>query len=285
MLQENRVKRVMAEGKLALAGYVTFADPSLLEIMGIAGLDAAFIDMEHSNYDLRLVSEMVRACDLAGITSVVRPPENDWGVILRLLDMGAQGIYIPHVNGVEGARQAIDAVRYPPMGHRGAAGGSRAAGYGSVPWQQHMARSNREIFLAVMIEDQKAIDELNDIAALGWFGCGFRRPHRPLRHPRRHRSPGPQAESLRRRLGNPCPSRWQGQVGLSRRSSCLPHQRTRSGANGRGLQQHGPHAHVSCPQRPAPRRGQNPRLPEPGSNRLGSPCPNYPMSKPPAATS
>ena len=52
------------------------------------------------------------------------------------------------------------------MGHRGAAGGSRAAGYGSVPWQEHMARSNREIFLAVMIEDQKAIDELDDIAAL-----------------------------------------------------------------------------------------------------------------------
>ena len=166
MLKENRVKRVMAEGKLALAGYVTFSDANLVELMGIAGLDAAFIDMEHSSYDLSLVSEMVRACDLAGITSVVRPPENDWGVILRLLDMGAQGIYIPHVNGVEGARQAIDAVRYPPLGHRGAAGGSRAAGYGSVPWQEHMARSNREIFLAVMVEDQKAIDELDEIAAL-----------------------------------------------------------------------------------------------------------------------
>ena len=157
MIKENRVKRTMAEGKLALAGYVTFADPNLIEIMGIAGLDAAFIDMEHSNYDLRMVSEMIRACDLAGITSVVRPPENDWGVILRLLDMGAQGIYIPHVNGV---------VRYPPLGHRGAAGGSRAAGYGSVPWQEHMARSNEEIFLAVMVEDQKAIDELDEIAAL-----------------------------------------------------------------------------------------------------------------------
>ena len=40
MLKENRVKRVMAEGKLALAGYVTFSDANLVEIMGIAGLDA-----------------------------------------------------------------------------------------------------------------------------------------------------------------------------------------------------------------------------------------------------
>ena len=261
MLQENRVKRVMAEGKLALAGYVTFADPSLLEIMGIASLDAAFIDMEHSNYDLRLVSEMVRACDLAGITSVVRPPENDWGVILRLLDMGAQGIYIPHVNGVEGARQAIDAVRYPPMGHRGAAGGSRAAGYGSVPWQEHMARSNREIFLAVMIEDQKAIDELDDIAALDGLDAVSVGPTDLSATLGVTDSQRPQAESLRRSLGSPCPPRWQGQTGLSRRSSRLPHQRTRSGPNGRGLQQHGPHAHLSSPQRPATRRGQNPRLP------------------------
>ena len=166
MIKQNRVKRVMAEGRLALAGYVTFADPNLVEIMGLAGLDAAFIDMEHTSYDMRLVSEMVRAADLAGITSVVRVPENNPGLILRILDMGAQGIYIPHVDGVEGARLAIDAVRYPPLGHRGAAGGSRAAGFGSVPWQQHMARSNQEILLAVMVEDQKAIDELDQIASL-----------------------------------------------------------------------------------------------------------------------
>ena len=221
MLKENRVKRVMAEGKLALAGYVTFSDANLVEIMGIAGLDAAFIDMEHSSYDLSLVSEMVRACDLAGITSVVRPPENDWGVILRLLDMGAQGIYIPHVNGVEGARQAIDAVRYPPLGHRGAAGGSRAAGYGSVPWQEHMARSNQEIFLAVMVEDQKAIDELDEMRSPRRLGCRLGGTHRPLSHPRSHRPSRPQAAVSRGRLGNPHTPRRQGQARLPRRPSRL----------------------------------------------------------------
>ena len=166
MIKENRVKRVMREGGLALAGYVTFADPNLIEIIGLAGLDAAFIDMEHTGYDFRLVGEMIRASDLAGVTSVVRVPENNAKLILRVLDMGAQGIYIPHVDGVEGARQAVDAVRYPPMGHRGAAGGSRAAGFGSVPWQEHVQRSNDEVLLAVMVEDQKAIDELDEIAAL-----------------------------------------------------------------------------------------------------------------------
>ena len=137
-----------------------------MEIIGLAGLDAAFIDMEHTSYDLRLVGEMIRAADLAGVTSVVRVPENNAKTILRVLEMGAQGIYIPHVEGVDGARQAVDAVRYPPLGHRGAAGSTRAADFGSVPWQEHMARSNDQVLLAVMVEDQKAIDELDEIAAL-----------------------------------------------------------------------------------------------------------------------
>ena len=166
MIKENRVKRVMREGGLALAGYASFADPNIVEIIGLAGLDAAFIDMEHSGYDFRLVGEMIRAADVVGVTSIVRVPENNEKLILRVLDMGAHGIYIPHIDGIEGARRAVDAVRYPPVGHRGGAGSTRSAGFGSVAWQDHVALSNKEVLLAVMVEDQKAIDELDEIAAL-----------------------------------------------------------------------------------------------------------------------
>ena len=92
----------------------------------MAGYDAAFIDMEHTDFDLRLVGEMIRAADLAGVTSIVRVPDNDEKLILRLLDAGAEGIIVPHVDGLDGARKAVDAVRYAPMGHRGGAAGTRA---------------------------------------------------------------------------------------------------------------------------------------------------------------
>ena len=62
-MRENRVKKVMRQGKLALGTYVTFADPQVVEIIGIAGFDAAFIDMEHTNFELSLVGEMIRAGD------------------------------------------------------------------------------------------------------------------------------------------------------------------------------------------------------------------------------
>ena len=165
-MRENRVKRVMREGGLAIVSHVGFADPAVVEIIALAGFDGAFIDMEHTGFDFQLVGEMVRVADLTGITSVVRVPDNDPKLILRILDMGAQGIQVPHVAGLEGAKQAVDAVRYPPLGERGAAGSTRAAGYGSVPWQEHMRTSNDEILLIAMTEDLKGINEIEAIAGL-----------------------------------------------------------------------------------------------------------------------
>jgi 2-keto-3-deoxy-L-rhamnonate aldolase RhmA len=171
-MRENRVKKVMREGKLALGTYVTFADPQVVEIIGLAGFDAAFIDMEHTTFDLDLITEMVRAADLAGVTSVARVPDNDEKLILRLLDAGAEGIIIPHVDGLEGAKRAVEAVRYAPLGHRGGAGGTRATRFGTVSWEDHVKQSNEQVLLSVMTEDERGIRDIEKIAALegvAWY--------------------------------------------------------------------------------------------------------------------
>src|ERR671922_1612339 len=157
IMRENRVKRVMREGGLAIVSHIGFADPAIVEIIALAGFDGAFIDMEHTGFDLQLVGEMIRVAELTGITPIVRVPENNAKFILRVLDMGAQGIQVPHIEGLEGAKRAVAAVRYPPLGQRGAAGTSRAAGYGSTPWREHVQTSNEEILLTVMTEDLQGI--------------------------------------------------------------------------------------------------------------------------------
>jgi 4-hydroxy-2-oxoheptanedioate aldolase len=45
------------------------------------------------------------------------------------------------------------------------AGASRASDFGKVPLREHMERSNREITLAVMIEDLPAVAEIDAIAS------------------------------------------------------------------------------------------------------------------------
>jgi 4-hydroxy-2-oxoheptanedioate aldolase len=165
-MRENRVKAKMKQGRLALGTYIGIADPAVAETVGLAGFDAAFIDMEHTSFDLGVVEGMIRACDLSAITSFVRVPDNNPKTILRVLDAGAQGIQIPHIADVNDAMAAVKAVRYAPLGERGMAGSTRAARYGAVPLREHMATSNAEILLSLMVEDKSALNQLAEIAAI-----------------------------------------------------------------------------------------------------------------------
>jgi 4-hydroxy-2-oxoheptanedioate aldolase len=165
-MRPNRVKKILREGGLALGTYTGgIADPQIVEIIGHAGFDAAFIDMEHTSFDLRDIQLMVMAAERVGITPIVRTPGFDPAFILRLLDMGVQGIQVPHISNARAAREAVQAVRYAPVGDRGMAGASRASDFGKIPLKEHMEQSNREITLAVMIEDLPALDDIDAIAA------------------------------------------------------------------------------------------------------------------------
>ena len=135
----------------------------------------------------------------------MRTPGFDPAFILRLLDMGVQGIQVPHVGNAATARSAVKAVRYPPFGDRGMAAGSRAAEFGKIPLIEHMAQSNREVVLACMIEDMAAVDRIDEIAAVEGVDqlavgpvalTGCQRPARPPQT-RRGDQPGPRGRRER----------------------------------------------------------------------------------------
>jgi 2-keto-3-deoxy-L-rhamnonate aldolase RhmA len=146
-MRTNRVKKILREGGLALGTYTGgIADPQIVEIIGHAGFDAAFIDMEHTSFDLRDVQLMVMAAERVGITPIV--------------------LQLPHISNAHAAREAMKAVRYPPLGARGMAGASRASDYGKIALKDHLEQSNREITLAVMIEDLPAVEDIEAIASI-----------------------------------------------------------------------------------------------------------------------
>lgn len=161
---KNRVKRCFSEGKLAINSYFYLRDPAVVEIIGLAGFDSVTIDLESSTFDLFDVRTMILAAELAGVTPIVRIPAGDWPVALRVLDAGAQGIQVPHVQTDLTAKEAVDAVRYKPLGNRGAMRNSRAARFGSRSWDEHVRQSNEEILLSLMIEDGEGLENLERIA-------------------------------------------------------------------------------------------------------------------------
>ena len=165
-MRENRILAKIRQDKLAIGTHVGLADPALVEMIGLAGFDGAFIDTEHTAFDFKLVEEMARAADLVGITAIVRPSDNNPKTILRYLDMGVQAIYVPHIKNREDAIAAVKAARYTPLGERGVPGATRASRYGTVPMAEHQATSNSEVLVAVMVEDEEALNDIEGIASV-----------------------------------------------------------------------------------------------------------------------
>ena len=83
------------------------ASPYVVECLGRAGFDYVVIDNEHSPIEAETSAEMIRAAELTGLTPFVRVREISRPAVLKLLDVGAQGLVVPNVNTPEEVRALI----------------------------------------------------------------------------------------------------------------------------------------------------------------------------------
>jgi len=151
--------KIMA-GQPAFGVSVTFPAPEIVEMIGDAGYDWIMIDAEHGSHSPEDVYAMVMACELYGITPIVRPQVNQADAILRYMDRGAMGVQVPHVNTREQAEQAVRAVKYYPDGERGLGGGRKTYGMST---SEFIEASNRETLVCVQIEHMEGIANLDEI--------------------------------------------------------------------------------------------------------------------------
>src|SRR5438552_2505197 len=133
-VRPNRVKQRLAAGQVAtiLAGT---NDPDMIDQLGPLGADGIWLEGEHGGVDYADLGNLTRACDLWGMTSVVRVMDNDYATIYRTLDPGAQSIVVPHVNSRAGGTllSSANVQRYPRMG-------VRAVMTSFFPWMQAGAK-------------------------------------------------------------------------------------------------------------------------------------------------
>ena len=125
-MKPNLMKRKLLSGQPAFGVSVMFPSPHIVDIVGRLGFDWVLIDCEHGSISLESVELMVMAAEAAGVTPIARPPVNSFESIGQLMDRGAMGVQVPHVNTAEDARKAVEAVRYHPLGR--ARTGGRCAG-------------------------------------------------------------------------------------------------------------------------------------------------------------
>lgn len=165
----------LLRGDRPLAGvFVGLPAPALVEMCGHAGFDFVIIDNEHGPAGIESTEHMLRAARGAGIIPVVRTLESD---ILRILDIGASAIQVPQVDTPEQAARIVAAAKYPPMGTRGAAFSTRAAGFGFFGGEAHVKASNEGTSVIVMAETRKAIDNIDAILAVPGIDAVFFGPN------------------------------------------------------------------------------------------------------------
>jgi len=170
---QNRIKQALRNGKTVLGTIVTTATPSIVEVLGSAGLDFVMIDTEHAPLVAESIEDMVRAAEVSNITPLVRVRDNDASLILRCLDIGAMGVHVPGVSTAEAAQKAVRAVKYWPLGERGLSPSHRAAGYGQIPLPEYMDWSNQNTMLVIHVEDKEGLDNIDEILDVSEIDVAF----------------------------------------------------------------------------------------------------------------
>src|SRR5262249_14854041 len=85
--------------------------------------------------------------------------------IQQLLDLGADGVMVPHVESAEEAAAIVRAARYPPDGARGIGGVVRAARYG-LDADEYFEHANASIAVLGIVESGRGVQNAHEIAAV-----------------------------------------------------------------------------------------------------------------------
>ena len=94
-----------------LGSFIKTPTSHATEILGILGFDFVIIDQEHAPIDRGAVDVMVLAARASNIAGIVRVGDPGDANILSVLDCGAAGIMVPHVDSAAKAREIAAACR------------------------------------------------------------------------------------------------------------------------------------------------------------------------------
>ena len=166
VFRTNPLKAKLRAGRPTIGAWAALADPTVVEILGLAGYDAVVLDHEHGPGGLNQAVHQLQALAATPMAGLLRVPWNDPVYIKRVLDIGVDGIMVPSVNSVAEARAAVAACRYPPAGLRGCAAPIvRASSYG-LELQRYLQTAEDDLLIICQIETVQAVRAIPEIAAV-----------------------------------------------------------------------------------------------------------------------
>ncbi|MFC7216060.1 HpcH/HpaI aldolase/citrate lyase family protein [Saliphagus sp. GCM10025334] len=176
MQWQNDFRQTIEQDEAVLGARATTISPPLIEVYGSIGFDFVWLDFEHSGpsaTDSPVLENLSRAGEVADIDLLLRLPSGEPNLVRKALDAGIRTLLIPRVETATDVRRAVKASRFyynGGGGERGSASG-RSSIWGSPA--DYPAREDRSVCVGVMIENQTALNNIDEILAVPKLGFIF----------------------------------------------------------------------------------------------------------------
>ena len=167
MLPENIVKKRLKDGEVVLGVMMSVVrNPAVSGLIAQAGYDFLIFNMEHGDFSIQTVSDLLLGARAAGITALVRVPDTLYHLMARTLDCGASGLIIPRTETKEQVETIIRSTKYAPMGSRGTSVRAPHSDFSSVDAAEFVKRANEETLVVLQVETKKGIDNLEELLSV-----------------------------------------------------------------------------------------------------------------------
>ena len=180
MSSNNAIRRAINANEPVYGASAATFSPTVIEIFAELGLDFVWLDLEHggpSPYDSTTIEELTRAADVADIELLVRIPAPEPSIVRKILDAGVRTLLIPRIETADELRPAVEAAFFSyddRVGDRGVGigRGSQWAGYDD----SHVGTADDDVLIGTMIENERAIENLDEILSIPQLGFAFLGP-------------------------------------------------------------------------------------------------------------
>jgi 4-hydroxy-2-oxoheptanedioate aldolase len=163
-LPVNPFKQKIGNQETQIGLWLGWGSALSAEAIAGCGFDWLLIDGEHAPNTVASTLSQLQAMAPYPVHPVARLVEGDAALIKQYLDIGVQTLLIPMVESAAQARHLAAAMRYPPDGIRGVAGGTRATRWNQI--ENYVLRANAEVCLLVQVETAAGLSQLAEIAAV-----------------------------------------------------------------------------------------------------------------------
>ena len=169
--------RRLRAGETVFSAWCMTNSPFVAETIAREGFAAVVLDAQHGLWETASLIAGVGAVNHAGAAPAVRVLQNDFALVSRALDFGAEVIIAPMINSADDARQFAAAAKYPPLGARSWGPLRAMPMQGKSSPVDYLREANDGTLTFAMIETPAALGNVDAIAATPGIDALFVGPY------------------------------------------------------------------------------------------------------------